>query len=79
MVSAASDEMDDFDDIAVAQRGGRVLGTRHDGTVHLDGDSPWPEREGRDQVGDGRAVGERSRLVVHRHPHRWDDIARIRG
>src|SRR5262245_64778294 len=67
--STASDELDDLDGVAVAERGGCVVGARHDGAIHLDGDAPRPEVERRDQIGHGRTVRQRARLVVHRHLH----------
>src|SRR5262245_26811417 len=55
VVSAASDEMNDLDGVAVAQRGGRVVGARNDRAVHLDRDAPRPQVECRQQIGNGRS------------------------
>src|SRR5262249_13274388 len=68
-VSAASDEVNDLDGVAVAQRGGGVRGARDDGAVHLDRNAPRPEAERGHEVGHGRAVRQRTRLVVHHHRH----------
>src|SRR4029450_971692 len=36
MGSTASDELDDLDGVAVAERGGGVVRVRHDSAIHLD-------------------------------------------
>src|SRR4029453_10957413 len=69
MDSTASDELDDLDGVAVAERGGRVIRARNDGAVHLDGDAPRPERERRDHTRRGGSVRELAGLGVHRHLH----------
>src|SRR5512143_196992 len=67
--SPASDEMDDLDRVAVAERRRRVGGARDDLAVQLDRDAAWSEAERRDQVRDRRARRQTSRLVVHRDVH----------
>src|SRR5439155_4692358 len=47
-ISAASDEMDDLDAVAGGEPPGGVVGARHHGAVHLDGDPPRSEPEPHD-------------------------------
>src|SRR5215475_13155103 len=67
--SAASDEVNDLDGVALAQRRRRVRGTRYDRPVELDRDAPPTEPERGHEVGHRRTVGQHMRLVVHRHLH----------
>src|SRR6266446_4470082 len=76
IASPAPDEVDHLDRVPVVEHGRAVLGARHDGAIHLDGDPAGAEAERAHQVGDRRARGERSRLVIQNDLH---DALRTRG
>jgi hypothetical protein len=67
--SAASDEMDHLDRVAVAQRGAQILRARNKSTNNVDAMRRAPARAP-SPVGHRRTVRQRARLVVHRHLHR---------
>ena len=50
--SAAADEVDDLDAVAVGERGAAYVAARHDVAVHLDRDAASAETERREQLGD---------------------------
>src|SRR5688572_838169 len=73
-ISAAPDEVDDLDRVALGETMRRVIRARHHGAVHLDRDPARPQSEARDQVGDGGVRRELARLVIHSDPHGVKDL-----
>src|SRR5262245_32870813 len=82
IASPASHEVDHLDRVPVAKDGRAVLGARHDGAVHLHGDSPRAEAERGDEISHRRPGGDRSRLVIEddlhdtRHASSDDSLSR---
>src|SRR5438552_1139137 len=69
IASPAPDEVDHLDRVPVVEHGRAVPGARHHGAIHLDRDPARAEAERAHQVGDRRARGERSRLLIQDDLH----------
>src|SRR6185503_6496734 len=67
--SPATDEMDDLDRVAVLEHRVGVGRSGDDLAIHLDGDAPRTEPEGRHEVRHRGTGRQPLRLVVHRHLH----------
>src|SRR5579875_1856851 len=74
-ISAAPDEVDHLDTVALAERRRAVGRPRDDRRVHLDRDAPPAQTERLHEIGDGGAGGDGAGLVVDDDLHRPSTIA----
>ena len=64
-----SDEVDNLDDVPLAEHRGCVLGARHDLEIFLDGDRPAIEAEMSDELAHGHSQRNLAHGSIDRDPH----------
>jgi len=69
MLSTSTDELDDFDLVALGEAMVGVRTSWEHVTVHLHRDPPGAEPELIDELGDRDAFGKLARFAVHHHAH----------